>query len=255
MKIIKYIIIVPLLLFIGCSSIDIKREYDSGGHIFKEKVFKDGVLLSEKHWWCRELSNSKEQLLSEEYFKDGKLTKVNSWYEDGQQMTEGNYKDCFREVQYYRNGQKSTEQLFDDKGNGIIKYWDINKDFYGCGVYVDGKIWSGVSIDICLCDDGNNITFFEKGKEVKKIKLSDYALINLMGKLKIGDNKNTIEKQSKHYSHEVSIHKTQAEEWEIKGFEWIMYVEFTNDKISSIKIRDWQNKAFKPENSPKDKTL
>ena len=76
----------------------------------------------------------------EENYKDGKVT---TWYENGQIMSEVNYKDGKEDgkvTTWHENGQKRLEGNYKDgKVDGKLTWWDENGQIEGEGNYKDGK--------------------------------------------------------------------------------------------------------------------
>ena len=112
---------------------------------FKENrklVHSDGTLYTGFYTDYYDLVND-QQGYFEEYYKDGKLNGLSTWwYENGQKECENHYKDGKLNglsTWWYENGQKEYEIHYKDgKLNGLSTWWYENGQIECEGFFKDG---------------------------------------------------------------------------------------------------------------------
>ena len=135
------------------------RVNDQQGYI--EEYYKDGKLNGLSTWWYE---NGQKQ--NEDHYKDGKLNGLSTWwYENGQKELENHYKDgklnglC---ILWYENGQKELENHYKDgKTNGLSTCWYENGQIEGEGFFKEG-----IQVDdnrTELDEDENELPFSSNG--------------------------------------------------------------------------------------------
>jgi len=135
------------------------RVNDQQGYI--EEYYKDGKLNGLSTWWYE---NGQKQ--NEDHYKDGKLNGLSTWwYENGQKELENHYKDgklnglC---ILWHENGQKELENHYKDgKTNGLSTCWYENGQIEGEGFFKDG-----IQVDdnrTELDEDENELPFTSNG--------------------------------------------------------------------------------------------
>ena len=102
----------------------------------------------------------------EEYYKDGKLNGLSTWwYENGQKEIENHYKDGKLNglsILWYENGQKELENHYKDgKLNGLGTCWHENGQIEGKGFFKDGVQVDDNTTE--LDEDENDLPFTSNG--------------------------------------------------------------------------------------------
>ena len=139
------------------------RVNDQQGYF--EEYYKDGKLNGLSTWW-----HENGQKKNENHYKDGKLNGLSTWwYENGQKKNENHYKDGKLNglsTWWYENGQKETENHYKDgKLNGLSILWYENGQKELENHYKDGKL-NGLST--CWHENGQieGEGFFKDGIQV-----------------------------------------------------------------------------------------
>jgi len=106
------------------------------------------------------------------------------------------------------------------------------------------------------------VCFFMQHR-MKMLRKNKLALISIMNDIKIGDNavqvKNIYEK---YRTEQLKLRKISRENvWmitmplEFGASDWVLWVKFDDNKVTSLKIRFSDSKDIKPENAPSDKVI